>query len=437
MAQAGTAGKLEIDVQPSPTAQSGVPFSRQPVIQVTDDLGNPAPQAGLEITATLSSGPGGTLQHASATTNTSGLASFSDLSLTGLVGDYRLSFSAPALTGVASDLISVAAGPAARLALVALPPPAARSRVPLETQPSVQLQDASGNPVAQPGVEVRASIASGAGTLAGQTSALTNAEGRADYTDLAIIGNPGDRTLLFAITSPASEVLSAPITLPSVAGISLVTTPPSSVVVGTRLAAPVSWTLTDVTNLPVADAPVVLLVSAGGSVDPVSASDPNGLVQLQSWTVSQTAGTQSVDLEVAGTQVTSHVSVEATPDDPSRLQRISGDGQSAEVNDDLPEPLVVRVVDQYGNGVSGVKIEWKTCDGIGDYSSLTDIGGHASAFQSTGPAPGEYCAMASSGTLADSPVQFSYTVRPGPDPSSSSSSGQLRAIPPASARRYR
>jgi len=433
-AQAGAAGKLEITVQPSPSAQSGARFSRQPVIQVTDELGNPAPQPGLAIAATLLSGPAGELQHASATTNSSGLATFSDLSLTGLVGDYRLSFSAPTLTGVASEPISVAAGPPSRLALTGSPSPAARSRFPFGTQPSIQLQDASGNPVAQPGVEVRASIAAGDGTLGGQTSALTNGQGRADYTDLAIIGSPGARNLRFASTSPASEVLSGTITLPNVAAISLTTTPPSSAVVGT-LAAPISWTLTDAANQPVADAPVVISVSAGELVAPVSASDPSGIVQLQSWTVSQTAGTQYVDLTVVGTQIVSRVTLEAIPGAAFRLQYDSGNGQRAPVNADLPLPLVVRVVDQYGNGVSGVTVEWRTCDGIGEYNPATDMDGYASAFQSTGPTPGEFCAMASSSGLAGSPVQFSYTVTPG-TAASSSTTGHLGPIPPASARQH-
>ncbi|MEP7227674.1 MAG: Ig-like domain-containing protein, partial [Gemmatimonadales bacterium] len=143
--RAGAAGKLEIKVQPSPTVQNGAALGRQPVIQVTDELDNPADQSGVAILATLSAGPAGTLLHASATTNSSGLATFSGLSLTGLVGDYRLSFSAPSLAGVASDPISVAAGPPSRLALTASLSPDARSRVPLSPQPSIQLQDASGN----------------------------------------------------------------------------------------------------------------------------------------------------------------------------------------------------------------------------------------------------------------------------------------------------
>ena len=437
-AQAGAPGVLEITVQPSPSAQSGAPFSQQPVIQVADELGNPAPQAGLTITATLLSGPAGTLQHATATTNSSGVASFRDLSLSGLVGDYRLSFSGLTLSGltlagVASDPISVAAGPPSGLGLTISPSADARSRAPLSPQPSIQLQDASGNPVAQPGVEVRASMASGEGTLGGQTVALTDGEGRAGYADLAIVGSPGAHTLLFASTSPASEVVSGTITLPSVAAVSVVTNLPSSIVAGTTLAAPVSWTLTDAANLVVADAPVV--ISINGSRQPVSTSDPTGVVQLQSWTVSQTAGSQYVALEIAGAEV-SRVTVEAIPDAAVSLQMTSGDGQSAPVNSDLPQKLVVRVVDQYGNGVSGVTVEWRTCDGIGDYNSPTDIDGYASAFQSTGPTPGEFCAMASSSGLAGSPVKFSYSVTSGAAPSSSSSSGQIRAIPPASTRQH-
>jgi len=97
--------------------------------------------------------------------------------------------------------IALAAGPPSGIALVTAPPSTARSRVPLTVQPSVQLQDASGNALAQAGIEVKASIVSGGGTLGGQTSVLTNGNGRADFTDLAITGAPGPRTLRFASQS--------------------------------------------------------------------------------------------------------------------------------------------------------------------------------------------------------------------------------------------
>jgi hypothetical protein len=81
-----------------------------------------------------------------------------------------------------------------------------------------------------------------------------------------------------------------------------------------------------------------------------------------------------------------------------------------------------------------VTVEWRTCDDIGDYTSSTDIYGYATAFQPT-QTPGEFCAKASSGDLADSPVKFFYTVTPG-TPATIAPSG-LRAKPPAGTRQHR
>jgi hypothetical protein len=435
-AHAGAAGRLEITVQPPPVTQSGVAFAPQPELRMVDQLGNPVLQAGVSIVATIASGPAGALQNASATTDASGQAAFSGLSLTGLTGGYTLSFSAPGLGGVTSQSISLSAGSPSGIALAAAPSSAARSRLPFSAQPSVQLQDASGNPLALAGIEIKASIASGGGTLGGLTTLLTNSNGRADFTDLAIIGAPGPRTLRFASQSPASQVLSGQITLPAVAHISVVPTPPSSVVVGSELANPVSWTLTDALDQTVADAPVDLSASAGGVVTPSSTtSDAGGVVQLQSWTVSQVAGAQYVQLDVVGGE-SSRVQVEAVPDVAARLEMISGDNQSAPVDSELPEPLVVRVVDQYDNGVNGVTVEWRTCDGIGSYDAVTDAGGYASAFQPTGSDPGTFCAMASASGLAGSPVQFTYTVVGASGTTTpESSTGRLLAPAPVQRRR--
>jgi adhesin/invasin len=103
-AKAGAAGRLEIVVQPSSTAQSGAALSQQPSVQVLDELGNPARQAGVTVNVTLASGPAGTLQGAPASTDANGRATFSNLKLTGLVGNYTLSFSATGIAGVTSGV---------------------------------------------------------------------------------------------------------------------------------------------------------------------------------------------------------------------------------------------------------------------------------------------------------------------------------------------
>jgi hypothetical protein len=411
-AKAGAAGRLEIVVQPSGTAQSGATFDRQPSVQILDQLGNPARQAGVTVNATLSSGPSGTLQATPATTDGNGRATFNNLKLTGLVGSYTVSFSAAGIAGVTSSPIALAAGPASRLSVARQPSAAARSRVPFAAQPLLQIEDERGNPVPRPGVPVTASLASGDGALQGTTVITTDGSGQASYSDLMIVGRPGARTLRFTSDDPTAQVVTEPIVLPAVATIAIVGQPPASATVGTVLQTPVTWTLTDQDGQAVADAPVTLSPTPGNTVDPnETSSDGSGLVRLQTWALSQTAGEHRVVLQTPDGG-SSTVTIVATPGPVARMMGISGDGQSAAVGSALPEPLVVRVVDQFGNGVGGVTVEWRTCDGSGDFDAITDLDGFAGAVQETGADPGTFCVMASSAAPAGSPVLFSFTATP-------------------------
>src|SRR2546421_4661361 len=68
-------------------------------IQVRDAAGNPVNQAGVVVTAAIATG-GGTLGGTlTATTLGTGVASFTDLAISGTAGDRPLSFSATGLTG--------------------------------------------------------------------------------------------------------------------------------------------------------------------------------------------------------------------------------------------------------------------------------------------------------------------------------------------------
>jgi hypothetical protein len=59
-----------------------------------------------------------------------------------------------------------------------------------------------------------------------------------------------------------------------------------------------------------------------------------------------------------------------------------------------------------------VTVEWRTCDGAGDFDASTDPDGFAAAIQQTGPDEGTFCVQASSDGLAGSPVLFSFTATP-------------------------
>src|SRR5207237_1317739 len=168
---------------------------------------------------------GGTL---TATTTSGGTASFTNLSVTGTVGDRTLSFSATGLTVATSGTITVTAGTATQLTLATQPSTTAQSGVAFAQQPVVQLRDGAGNPVSQAGVTVTAAIATGGGTLGGTLTATTTGTGVATFTNLAITGTAGDRTLSFSATGLTS-VNSATVTLTAGTATQLtVTTQPSA-----------------------------------------------------------------------------------------------------------------------------------------------------------------------------------------------------------------
>src|SRR5690606_35474705 len=115
------------------------------------------------------------------------------------------------------------------------PPTTAQNGVPFPTQPVIQLQDASGNPVGASGVTVNAVLQNGSGaTLGGTTSFLTNSSGVATFTDLSITGNLNPRVILF-VSAGLTTLASPQITMtagPVSASQSTLTASPSSITAG-------------------------------------------------------------------------------------------------------------------------------------------------------------------------------------------------------------
>jgi Big-like domain-containing protein len=205
---------LVIVTQPSATAPSGVPFAVQPAVRLKDASGNDVQTAGVAISASLASGPGGgTLNGATVVQTTStGTATFANLAITGPVGSYTIRFSGSGLTSVTSATIAITAAPPTQITLTTQPGTPAANGSQLSPQPVLQLRDAAGNPVAKNGVPVTVAIASGGGTLNGNTTVNTNAAGVASFSDLSITGLVGNRTLGFS--SPGlTGATSAPIAL--------------------------------------------------------------------------------------------------------------------------------------------------------------------------------------------------------------------------------
>ena len=300
----GSVGQLTIATQPPGTTPSGARFSRAPQIQLRDANGNPVAQGGLAVTASLSGGPsGGDLVGSStAATNSAGLATFSTLGVSGPAGGgYTLNFTAAGASGVTSNAFSVTAGSATRLAVATQPSPTATSGTPFARQPVVQLVDASGTPVAQSGVSITATIASGGGTLGGSATRTTDGSGAAHFTDLSIAGPDGTRTLIFAasgLTSVTSSgiAVTQPPSVPT-PGNSSVSAAPSSVATGGT--STVTVVVRDAANAPMAGVTVTL--TASGSNNSLSTPAPTDAAGQTTATISSTtAETKTITATVAG-----------------------------------------------------------------------------------------------------------------------------------------
>jgi hypothetical protein len=208
--------QLALSTEPSSSAQSGVLFAQQPVVQLRDSAGTAVSQSGVVITAAIASGSGTLGGTTSATTDAGGSAAFSDLSITGIVGSRTLRFTSGTLTPAVSNAISLSAGPAAQVAITTQPSSTALSGVPLVQQPVVQLRDAANNAVSQSGVMVTAVVASGGGSLIGTATIATSTSGTAAFTNLAIVGT-GTQSLQFT-ASGLTAATSVPITMSATGG---------------------------------------------------------------------------------------------------------------------------------------------------------------------------------------------------------------------------
>src|SRR5207253_742641 len=193
MGTAGAATQLTISTPPSATAQSGVAFTPQPVLQLRDANGNAVSQAGTRVTAVIATGPtGATLTNATATTTGSGAATFNGLAISGSVGGYTLRFESGTLSAPTSGTITLSAGTAATIAANSPTSQPGTAGAAVSTPPSVIVKDANGNPVAQ--VAVTFAVAPGNGTITG-ASQTTNASGVATVGSWTLSATAGPNAL--------------------------------------------------------------------------------------------------------------------------------------------------------------------------------------------------------------------------------------------------
>lgn len=367
---AGVATKLSLRTPPSPTVVNGESFVAPPRVLVRDAADNNVLQSGVPVTVSIATGGGTLLGTTTVLTNTTGDATFSDLGLLGTVGARTLAFSAPGLTGVTTDVVTLTPGAATTLALDAGNGQSAAAATAVAIAPSVVARDVSGNTVA--GVTVTFAVTSGGGSISPTTPVTTGANGIAALTSWTLGGSAGTNTLSASATDLAGSPVAFTATATAGAASQMTILGGNNLTgpVGTTLATPHEVRITDATGNPVAGVTVTWSATGGGSVAPsTSITNANGLASTTR-TLGPTSGAQTTvaSATLAGGPTSVTFTVTATVGGATQLALVTGDAQVDSVGATLPTPLTVVVRDALNNPVPGVLVSWSVLAGGGSVS---------------------------------------------------------------------
>lgn len=189
---------------------------------------------------------------------------------------------------------------------------------------------------------------------------------------------------------------------------------------GSRLGDSLVVMLTDGSNRAVVNQSIVFPVTSGGTVEPGTVlTDGEGKAVFR-WVLGPAAGDQTLEAGVGnGGSGSPKVTFTATalPGPVRAMAAMAGDGQAAPVSTPLPSPLVVRLLDSYGNGVAGATVRWLTSAGRVSQSTVTTgPDGSASVVWTLGSTVGTQTARATFQGASGSPITFTATASQGASP---------------------
>jgi hypothetical protein len=204
-------------------------------------------------------------------------------------------------------------GVADGLLMAVQPPATVADRAVLTPAPAVQVVDVNGDPVAQAGVGVTATL-TGGGTLLGVTTVSTDGTGKATFPGLSIGGLVGSKALKFTASGLGNVTTSAiQLTAGPASAISAASPMAQSVLVSTAVTSKPTVKVTDQDGNPIAGVAVTFTVTAGGGsvtgADQTTAA--TGLATVGSWTLGPNPGLNTLDA-TSGTLPGSPVTFAAT-----------------------------------------------------------------------------------------------------------------------------
>ena len=163
--------------------------------------------------------------------------------------------------------------------------------------------------------------------------------------------------------------------------------------VGTEVIPP-SVRVTDAAGHPLASVAVSFQVTAGGGgLTPTSPlTDSDGIASVRTWTLGSKAATNTLVARLPRTTSVSFTAV-GVAGALTTITSVSGNKQRGFAASLLPESLVVKATDRFGNAVAGASVTFTVTEGGGSIEggvATTDTAGRASAGRWTlGPTPAD------------------------------------------------
>lgn len=308
-------------------------------------------------------------------------------------------------------LLTVQAGAAASISVEAGDGQTATVGTAVATPPSVLVTDAFDNPVA--GVVVTFSVTGGGGSVTG-SPATTDAAGVATVGSWTLGTTAGSNTLSATVDGVGSVTFGATGAAGAATQLAISAGDGQSAVAGTEVAVPPAVAALDEFGNGVADVSVTFTVVAGGGsvTGATGTTGSDGIFAVGSWTLGTTAGENRLRAVAEAIPDSVELVATALSAEADAILLEAGDAQTDTVAATLPIAYAVKIVDAFGNGVSGISVSWSVTGGGGsiDATSTTDADGIATATRVLGTTAGTMTAEAAVGGLTGSPVAFTATA---------------------------
>ncbi len=387
------------------TGEAGTNLSNPFVVEARDQYGNVVPGASITFTST------GDASFNPAGAQSSGIDGRVQVNVTLGTAQGTQQFSAATLNATPVVFSALATRTASSISLVSGDGQVQTAGAQLPLPLKVKVVNVANLGV--PGVTVAWSVTSGGGSVS-SSQVVTNANGEAQIT-----ATLGSATGIHRFAASSGNLTGSPVSFTATAqsdttaaSVQLIKiNDAQSGEAGTGLANPLIIEAHDQNGNPLSGVNVTFSVqNGGGSVSSAAAqtTGANGRVQVNA-TLGPSVGTQQF-LATAPGAIPVLFSADAFLT-PSRIEAVSGTGQTASVGLPLPLPLRVRVSNTAGIGVPGVTISWAATAGGGSVApaqNTTGNTGEAEITATLGPAAGANTFTATAASL--SPVSFSATA---------------------------